>query len=208
MQSRSWMERVRSSLRGCRPQLSLGLCAFDDEYCLDFFGYLISLPILDRYVYEPEGMMDSWRIYYFSESVYLTCGSHFWFLNMPWMFVNVKSEVILPNGEWAKQKHPFVTKESDGRWEAEYPYKYVLNNGDEQNVIAKVCVVRMEWRIWLIKWMPYFAKVRKFIEVNFSEEVGENAGSYKGGTIGCGYEMEPNETPEECLRRMERERDF
>jgi len=28
------------------------------------------------------------------------------------------------------------------------------------------------------------------------------------GTLGCGYELLPNETPLECLMRMEKEREF
>ncbi len=34
------------------------------------------------------------------------------------------------------------------------------------------------------------------------------AGSWKGGVLGCGYEMKPGETPKQTLRRMERERVF
>jgi len=44
--------------------------------------------------------------------------------------------------------------------------------------------------------------------VKFSDEVGERTGSWKGGVIGTGSEMRPGESPEQCLRRMERERKF
>jgi hypothetical protein len=40
------------------------------------------------------------------------------------------------------------------------------------------------------------------------DEVGEEAGSWKGGVLGCGYTLLPNETPLQCLRRMEKERKF
>ena len=30
----------------------------------------------------------------------------------------------------------------------------------------------------------------------------------KGGTISCSYELRKDETPEQCLRRMEKERVF
>jgi hypothetical protein len=46
------------------------------------------------------------------------------------------------------------------------------------------------------------------LDVKFDDEVGERSGSWKGGTIGCSYEMLPNETPEQTLRRMEKEREF
>ena len=35
-----------------------------------------------------------------------------------------------------------------------------------------------------------------------SDEVGEETGSWKGGTIGCGYNLKPGETAEECFDRM------
>jgi hypothetical protein len=44
--------------------------------------------------------------------------------------------------------------------------------------------------------------------IEFNDEVGERTGSWKGGTLGCGYNLLPNETPLECLRRMEKERKF
>lgn len=46
------------------------------------------------------------------------------------------------------------------------------------------------------------------IDVEFNAEVGERTGSWKGGCIGCGYQMNPNETPLQALRRMEAERKF
>ncbi len=82
-----------------------------------------------------------------------------------------------------------------------------------------------------LKWFPYIKKVRKTIGIEFSYggaidrkvivekngfqlkkkytgEVGERTNTYKGGTLGCGYNMLPNETPLETLRRMEKERKF
>lgn len=88
-----------------------------------------------------------------------------------------------------------------------YPYRYVLKNGNSQERQATVYVDRMIWRA---RWWPVIPrqKVRTSINVNFDSEVGEGTGSWKGGCIGCGYEMLPNETPLECLRRMEVERKF
>lgn len=87
----------------------------------------------------------------------------------------------------------------------EYPYRYVLKNGTIQDRIATVFVERLTWKM---KWFPFIKKVHTSIDVAFDGEVGERTGSWKGGTIGCGYDLLPNETPEPCLRRMERERKF
>ena len=101
----------------------------------------------------------------------------------------------------------------DARKEAErsvsetYDYTYTLKNGTVQKRKADVRVTRMEWRA---RWWPVIhkRKVSTSINVTFDEEVGEGTGSWKGGCVGCGYEMNEAETPKECLRRMERERKF
>lgn len=89
----------------------------------------------------------------------------------------------------------------------EYHYEYTLKSGDVQYRKATVYVDRITWRM---RWWPLlpFKKVRTSISVNFDGEVGEGTGSWKGGTIGCGYDMKLGETPLECLHRMERERKF
>ncbi len=58
------------------------------------------------------------------------------------------------------------------------------------------------------KWLPFLKRVVTSIDVTFNDEVGERSGSYNGGCIGCGYDLLTNETPEQCLRRMEMERKF
>lgn len=89
----------------------------------------------------------------------------------------------------------------------DYPYRYVLKNGTVQERTASVHISLMEWRA---RWWPLIPiqKTSKSIGVNFSEEVGEGSGSWKGGCTGCGYEMLPGETAEQTLRRMERDRKF
>ena len=85
-----------------------------------------------------------------------------------------------------------------------HDYTYTLRSGEVQHRKATIQVQEQEWRRW---WLPW-RKVWRGIDVAFDGEVGERTGSWKGGTIGCGYEMLPDETPLECLRRMERERTF
>jgi len=57
-------------------------------------------------------------------------------------------------------------------------------------------------------WTSLGSYKRKVIDISFDQEIGDRAGSYKGGTVGCSYDLKPNETPLECLRRMEKERSF
>lgn len=85
-----------------------------------------------------------------------------------------------------------------------HDYTYTLRSGEVQHRKATIRVEEQEWRRW---WLPW-RRVWRGIWVKFDGEVGERTGSWKGGTIGCGYEMLPDETPLDCLRRMERERKF
>ena len=86
-----------------------------------------------------------------------------------------------------------------------HSYKYKLKSGDVQEVDA-TCSVR--WRSWHRKWAPFIKKESRCINITFSDEIGERTGSWKGGTIGCDYELIEGESILACLRRMEKERTF
>lgn len=131
---------------------------------------------------------------------------------MPWHWRRCVHEVRNADGEW----EPFVgswerengpwgeKKEPDGRVEETHDYTYELKSGEVQHCTATIFVER---RTWTRFWYPW-RMTRQCIDVDFSDEVGERSGSWKGGTVGCSYDMEPGETPLDTLRRMEREREF
>ena len=219
-----YSHRIRRSLEGCRPKLSLGLDLFENGYCLDLFGFLIALPFLDRWVHEPEEMMESWGFCYFDRAIHLRWGAKTKFVRMPWDFEHLKCEVLKPDGTWCEYVGCYETgqpivnsngvvvfeggKEPDGRQVWVFPYRYQLKSGEVQERTATVYIERREWRQRWLWWCPLFAKKRQSISVEFDGEVGERTGSWKGGCIGCGYDMNRGETAEQTLRRMERERKF
>lgn len=67
-----------------------------------------------------------------------------------------------------------------------------------RHVICYVAFKPFGWPSW----------IKESINVDFDGEVGERTGSWKGGTIGCGYDLLPDETMLDALRRMERNRTF
>ena len=127
--------------------------------------------------------------------------------SFPWAWNFWKREVLHKSG-WRTEKR------GDDLWDKEkwknelvlrsYPYTYTLNSGQEQEVIATVYQERRYWR----RWFKLFSKCNHSIEIEFSSEVGERSGSWKGGCIGCSYTMKKGETAYQCLRRMEKERIF
>lgn len=219
----TWYARIRRSLRECTLKPSFGLICFEEGFCLDFFGFLISLPFLDRWHYQPEEILDRWSLMYYERSMIFEWGPKFrksW--AMPWDYVHIRHDVLRPDGTWSPyvgsweerggfpQKDGTLSqpKEPDGRKLEAFPYRYVLKSGEVQLRQATVYVERYEWRQKWLAWCPWFAKVRTSIEVEFDGEAGERSGSWKGGCVGCGYDLKPGETPEQALRRMEAERKF
>lgn len=107
----------------------------------------------------------------------------------------------LPDGTWI----PYSYDDRDRAYSEKHGFRYVLNSGKVQHREAK-CFV--EERQWHRKWFPFLKMNKRVIDVSFSDEVGERTGSWKGGTVGCSYDLLPSETIVECLRRMEKERKF
>ena len=91
------------------------------------------------------------------------------------------------------------------KWKETHPY---IDSYDNTVVNATISVDEREWRPKWLMWTKLFAITNKTIDIEFDKEVGKRKGSWKGGTVGCSYTLLPNETPLECLKRMEKERKF
>ncbi|MBR9766079.1 MAG: hypothetical protein GYB53_21820, partial [Rhodobacteraceae bacterium] len=89
-----------------------------------------------------------------------------------------------------------------------YPFRYTLRSGRVQERSATIIQERWTRGRHILSRLGWPPRVKYAIDVEFDGEVGEREGSWKGGTIGCGYDMLPGETPLQALRRMERERTF
>ena len=160
-----------------------------------------------------ESWMREWQQWGFSlcdDAVHFHWNERIKVWNLPWLSkVHQRHEVRRSDGSWV----PFVGsweqgKERDGREEFTFPYTYILRNGTRQDRNATVYVERRAWRPKGFQWTSLFENCRQSIDVSFSDEVGEETGSWKGGTIGCSWTMLPCESPEQALRCMERERKF
>lgn len=189
---------------------------------------IISVPFLFKsYIHASKEKDNGWNskewsygfyVYSWREDVVFSWGNHSYRFEFPWMLKWQKTEILdFDNNvlivRTTKDKNVYEVggkfdqeEEVKKKIEKDYPYTYTLRNGRVQNRIATIrCVERM---IWGWKWFPWKRFVRTSIDVKFNNEVGEKSGSWKGGCIGCSYDMLPNETPEQCLRRMEKEREF
>lgn len=148
-------------------------------------------------------------------------GSKWWTWDLPWFTSDIyRHEIETKDPETGKIRMiPYKVlnemKDKNGRWQPieENPltnihYSDFTDKYDGTVLTASFYVEEREWRRKWFHWTRLGRTVRRSIDIKFSEEVGSRKGSWKGGTVGCGYDLLPGETPEECLKRMERERSF
>lgn len=192
-----------------RPQLSMELCLFEEGYSLQLFGVWIYLCRASR---EPHEMMESWGFTFFERTIHLNWGDACKIVHLPWDLDWFKTEHMLVDGSFVVESGRTRFRKrisniySGDRYRQEFPYHYTLESGEVQERIATVMVDRRSWcwrgfPFWFLRWP---LKVRTSIDIRFNDEVGERTGSWKGGVQGTGYDLLPNETPEQCLRRFER----
>jgi hypothetical protein len=121
----------------------------------------------------------------------------------PWDLHTLAYEQMLPDGSWRD-----VFDREAKPYSEVHPYTYTLRSGVVQERIATVTKRRHVLCRRAFKALGWPRWTKESIDVEFNDEVGERTGSWKGGTIGCGYELRPDETMLGALRRMERERKF
>lgn len=218
-----WSYRMKWGELNFSRGTALALCMFEDHFSLHvhflWTDAYIALPVLNRWLREPDEMMEKWGVSLEPEfGLQFSWGTKTKFITMPWRdWAHIAHEVRRADGSWV----PFVgsweigrnpvlggePKEPDGRHEESYPYHYMLRSGEVQERVATIYVERWRSKLRWLRWLP-FERIGYGIHVSFNEEVGERTGSWKGGCVGCSYGLRRNETPLECLRRMERDRKF
>lgn len=137
-----------------------------------------------------------------------------WSAHLPWtQWRHIRKSLYDTNGkhfwtEWDRpRRFPFRDE-----WEARQAVVtacpkvvFEFDDYDGQLIQATTHIEEREWRFgegWF-KWLSLFRKpkIRRSLDLEFSAEVGPEKGSWKGGTLGHGIEMLPNETHEQAFRR-------
>ena len=174
---------------------------------LIFLQIYIKVPMLIRQRPGTEDWNASYGFSVFGRSVHLNWRDRYKIVYFPWDFDHVRHSYYWPSGELHHHagKDEYQPPEET---KLRFPYAYTRRSGEVQNRTATVNGEEREWRWRWFTWSPFPRMIRRTINVDFNDEVGERAGSWKGGVTGCGYEWLPGETLESALRRMERERTF
>jgi len=208
------------SLRPCGFAIVVG--AYDTAHLRIAVGLgqaFIRLPFLDKAMVRGFGDSPSFGVSADATTLHLNWGKrskvHWW----PWTLHHIMTEGLGADGAWF-HAHPLRPDLAPGScppsWSAEYPYHYMLDSGEVQAVTATVTRERATYGALWFGRGPISRALRSIfpkkvfdgIDIKFSDEVGSRRGSWKGGTIGCSYEMRPGETPRHTLNRMQAERRF
>lgn len=204
----SWGEL---STRSLPPGAALSVCLFEESCSLHLKVWRLSAYVrLCPPWREPVDVCESWGFSYGNRALHLDWGrDRGKILWAPWDWEHVRHDVLLADGTWEPVADWGERQLQDARlWRETYPYVYQLESGEQQWANATVTVEEREWRWRWLSRLPWPRRVRRSIDVDFDTEIGERAGSWKGGVLGTGHEMRPDETARECLRRMMRERRF
>jgi hypothetical protein len=121
----------------------------------------------------------------------------------PWDLHTLEYQMQMPDGSWCD-----VFNRDAEPYSEHHSYTYVLKSGKVQSrtvTVSKRRHVLCRRAFKALRW-PQWNK--ESIDIRFSDEVGERSGSWKGGTIGCSYDLKSGETMLDALRRMECERVF
>lgn len=191
-----------------RPRINLDLI---------FFSLTIVLPFRNKWTDECDP--PKWGISIHNKTIWiyrggkgnLSGGNKWWAWDLPFISKEwVRTSILLKYGTWEhetkgnrKKFYNDEWKQKQKSWTYDYTDRY-----DGEIIPTTIYVEQREWRPKWLKWTRLFADVSTTIDIHFSKEVGREKGSWKGGTLGCGYALLPKEHPLDCLKRMEKERKF
>lgn len=182
----------------------------------------IKLPIVHDSDLDGHDDPQSYGFYIYSdddripESFWIRWGNARCICSFPWTLTHIVTKHKVKNGEMISDRDPSIanTYRSDENWKdlfwhESYPVEVLHKRSPEiTRTLATISVTSREWRQRWLTWTPLFAFKRNVIEIQFLDPVGREKDSWKGGTVGCSYEMLPGENPKETLDRMCKEREF
>jgi hypothetical protein len=191
-----------------RPRINLDLI---------FFSLTLILPFRNKWKNECDG--PKWGLTIHNKTVWIyrggkgnmEGGNKWWTWDIPFITKDwIRTSLLLKDGTWVhsvkgdkKSFYEEEWKEKRMSWTYNYTDSY-----DSELIPTIIHVEEREWRPKWLKWTKLFSDTRRYIEIDFLKEVGDRKGSWKGGTIGCSYDLRKNEEPLDCLKRMEKERKF
>lgn len=128
---------------------------------------------------------------------------------MPWrMWRQVRHSVYSADGSFAFDM-PKMGGEKWHLWHearANRPQvSFAFDDFDGERIEARTCIEERErwWGEGRFKWLAWLrpARTERYLDLEFTKEVGKRKGSWKGGTLGHAIVMKPGEMHEAAFRR-------
>lgn len=120
----------------------------------------------------------------------------------------IRTSVLLNDETWEHDTKSHKKNLYDDFWEDKKKY-YIYSFTDYYDgevIPVKFFVLEREHRPKWLNWTTIFSKKTRMIEIDFSKPVGKDKkDNWKGGLVGCSYEMKQNENPMDCIIRFEKE---
>lgn len=133
---------------------------------------------------------------------------------LPWLnWRFVRQSWYGPTGQHIETLWETTSKEvKRAQWDWRYEFEktlaktvFVIEDFDGKPIECATHIEEREWRFGTgaFAWLSVFrrAKIQRSLSLTFSEEVGPEKGSWKGGLMGTGIEMLPGELHEAAFRR-------
>ena len=189
-----------------RPRINLNLI---------FFSLTLILPFRNKWTDECDA--PKWGISIHNNTFWVyrggngnwNGGNKWWTWDIPFITTEwVRTSVLLKDDTWEHETKGNRKEFYENEWKQKqksWSYDFI-DSYDGEVIPTTIYVEEREWRPKWLMWTRLFAKTIRKIDIHFLKECGKRKGSFKGGVLGCGYELLPNEEPLDCLKRMEKER--
>lgn len=153
---------------------------------------------------------------YFDRTIHFHWGKTY-VKSLPWDWSIVRYDLLYPNGDlYHRNDYNRKNKSRGISWYdvlnkspidndvevAQYvTVTHSTRNGHIQTARIRLTGEEREWRWVWFKWLPWPRKIWRTVECESDIELGEKAGSWKGGLMGWGCEWKQGETMESAFWR-------
>jgi hypothetical protein len=208
---KAWGEIIFSEYRLYMIQLQWPSDGWD-EYCVRlvfaFWRFYISINLWRTKPWKDfETQAPRYGVSFHDSIIWLSYGADRSFnINMPWKWEIVRHDLLYPNGEvYHRNKYPMRTPAQKKREITWYDvFEKHSNRQDEVQVLVakfitltrhtkdgrkQIAKIRLtgeerEWRWRWFKWLPWPNLKQRVVNCDSDVELGERAGSWKGGMMG------------------------
>ena len=180
---------------------------------LIFGNFFLTLPWKHNIKVEGGHDAPSYGITYHSSSFMIYHGKKIKVVYMPFDYAWIRTSLLLKDGTWEEEskgnrKNFYEPKWLDKQWQIKIPYQHTTSNKEIIDLQVTCHITEREWRQKWLKWIKWGARIKRTVNVEFSEEVGPGRGSWKGGVLGTGFDITKTGKIEDGLNEMEKRYDM